>query len=539
MNIGLISAEYDLSSNGLRLLSSVLKKYGHSVTLIFMPYFNNKYPRSVLKKLYALICRMDMIGFSSMALSSQKVIQIIKSIREKKFDGVIIWGGIHATLNPDECLMYADYVCVGEGEFAFAELAYALHTRKTGGRKIKNIRGRHSRVCKIRPLVMNLDSLPFEDYSLAGHLVLENGSFVPMQEKHFTYGLHNLSNEFFNKVRGSFVTIHCIRGCHSSCTYCCNYDLKKIYHIRLSGTTSHASLLRKRSLGHVISQLRQLKKNIPSLAFVWFTDDDFFVRSRDEISAFIAEYKKHVALPFMCYAGPKSIEKTKLSMLVSAGLCRVEVGIQTGSRRVSSSLYNRKMANREILRAARTLNKFKTRMYPPEYQLIGTNPNETLKDIGETLKLIEALPKPFFLRVFNLTYFPGSTYYKNALEDMHTKECALKSFTLEYGDTIGHFKIKTGSGHCLVLSLLQGQFNSIRYGKVPRFLFPLIKSSRGSNFAQKIFYLWLRVCPYNLIFVPFPYPLRAAYIRSYIFIYSRIYLPFSRTASLIGKTKTR
>ena len=33
-----------------------------------------------------------------------------------------MWGGTHATVRPDECLDFADMVCIGEGEEALIEL---------------------------------------------------------------------------------------------------------------------------------------------------------------------------------------------------------------------------------------------------------------------------------------------------------------------------------------------------------------------------------------------------------------------------------
>jgi len=37
-----------------------------------------------------------------------------------------VWGGPHPTAKPEECLQYADLVCLGEGEESLVDLAESI-----------------------------------------------------------------------------------------------------------------------------------------------------------------------------------------------------------------------------------------------------------------------------------------------------------------------------------------------------------------------------------------------------------------------------
>lgn len=45
-----------------------------------------------------------------------------KRLKKKENNVLIVFGGIHATIAPEECLSVADVVIRGEGEYVFLEL---------------------------------------------------------------------------------------------------------------------------------------------------------------------------------------------------------------------------------------------------------------------------------------------------------------------------------------------------------------------------------------------------------------------------------
>ncbi|MFN7182515.1 MAG: cobalamin-dependent protein [Planctomycetota bacterium] len=101
----------------------------------------------------------------------------------------IIWGGIHPTVKPYECLEYADIVCVGEGEYALVELVKSMNSgisfydipglifkkRENGSKAVRNIPGKSI-------LVRDLDLLPFPDYNYDTHYILSGGKIQKMNK---------------------------------------------------------------------------------------------------------------------------------------------------------------------------------------------------------------------------------------------------------------------------------------------------------------------------------------------------------------------
>lgn len=521
IKITLISVDYDLTANGIRILSSQLKKYGYNPKIIFLPFFSDKYTSNILAQIYHLVKTEDIIGFSSTALHLKKVIQIIQYLKiQKNFKSKFIWGGIHATLNPEECLKYADFVCVGEGEDAILELLNALKKGKklTNTQNILGFKNTHLHKLVVRSLINNLNKLPFEDYNIKNHFILVNKKIVKMNENYLRYGSFNLSNEFFSVIKKNFITLHTTRGCPYSCTFCCNYDLKKIYQ-------NKGKYVRKKNVKNIISQLKYLKKSFPLIKFIWFTDDDFFLRSLAELEFFSNKYKKEINLPFMCYATPPTIKEDKLLVLLNAGLSRIEMGIQTGSENFNKTVYNRKISNKLMIAKAKLLNKYKKRMFLPEYQVITSNLFEKEEDIIETLELLKKLPPMFYLRVFNMVLFPGSYTYKKAIELGLLKNSQRGCVDLDYTNHFEHVKIKKkllSNRLHILLNLMQGYFTTRRCGKIPRHLINFLMKTRKSDFIYKILLGILKFSPYSLGFKKFPYEIKVAYLNIYGFIYRKM-----------------
>src|SRR4030042_260318 len=169
-NIALISL-YGVENNGVRAISSLLKKENINTYLIFFKrWVNNDIRPPVEKEKEMLISLLKDLGIDLVGISFTSPFLKIAQDLTKRIKDVLpaktVWGGIHATVKPDECLGYCDIVCRGEGEYPMLELAgtYANNYSLKG---IKNIcyteKGEIIRN-ETRPLIQDLDSLPFQDY---------------------------------------------------------------------------------------------------------------------------------------------------------------------------------------------------------------------------------------------------------------------------------------------------------------------------------------------------------------------------------------
>ena len=406
MKITLISPYEDIACLGLRSISAYLKRAGYQTQMIFLPRvgtegiryqgFQYRYDERLLRQVVALAMDSDLIGISLMTNYFDNAVQLTRKLKQE-LDAPIIWGGIHPTVRPEECLDYADMVCLGEGEEAMFELV----TKMQAGQCYEDVRNVwlriNNRVVKneLRPLLQDLDSLPYPDYDLEGHYVL----YKRNESRAMTY---SLLSQYLDNTYTTMLS----RGCPWQCTYCCNNAVKILYR--------HQKILRRRSVEHFIGELAQVKARMPFIEAVKIEDDNFFSSSLGLINDFCQAYTQRVKLPLIITGGhPAVITEEKMEVLVDAGLMEMRMGIQTGSNR-TKKLYHRFVKNETVLRSAQVLNKFDGKICPPQYDFILDNPWGTEEDLLETLNLLLEIPKPYRLNLFSLTFFPGTELYDKA-----------------------------------------------------------------------------------------------------------------------------
>ncbi|MGA2687136.1 MAG: cobalamin B12-binding domain-containing protein [Candidatus Korobacteraceae bacterium] len=123
---------------GLRILSACLKHIGCRVQLVFLPRILGEiYPDRVLDQIVQLSAGSALIGISVMSDDFENAVRITQRLKRSLLTPVI-WGGMHPTLQPKECLEHADIVCIGEGEETLVE----SRAEDTQRRRLSN-GGRH------------------------------------------------------------------------------------------------------------------------------------------------------------------------------------------------------------------------------------------------------------------------------------------------------------------------------------------------------------------------------------------------------------
>jgi anaerobic magnesium-protoporphyrin IX monomethyl ester cyclase len=242
----------------------------------------------------------------------------------------IIFGGIHPTCVPEYVILEdsVDMVCVGEGEYAMLELVQSMQSGQAD-HSIKNIwfkKGAEVIRNSLRPLVSDLDQLPFADKEL----------------------YYAASSHFKN-----LDMIMTGRGCPSSCSYCCNASLKRLYH-------NNGTYVRRRSVSNVIQELLTLKDR-KDIKNIWFADD-IFISNKAWLTEFLAEYKRSVRIPFSCYVHYTYIDEATVVLLKSSGCLEVEMGIQTWSEDVRREVLYRTGTNEQIERAIDVINTYGLRL---------------------------------------------------------------------------------------------------------------------------------------------------------------------------------
>lgn len=420
MKVTLISPYSDITSFGLRTISAHLKNHGCTTQILFMPDPTDRdfrkaadpYPETVLDETVKLCRDSDLIGITLMTNYFFCASQITRHLK-KNLDVPVIWGGCHPTIRPEECLEFADMVCIGDGEDVMLELIGKMRS----GEDYRSVSGLWSRTGTViqrnppKELNNNLDTYPFPDYTFNQHFFLDNDRFVSLD--------YDLTGKFLKECQNSSVKYRVFntvgyqtmtgRGCPHQCSYCVNDTIKKLY--------QGQRYPRWRSTSHVMEELVWVKENMPFVGHIQISDDAFLGKSLNKLKEFCSDYKRLVNMPFFCLTSPPMVTEEKLEILIDAGMVKLQMGIQSGSRRMQQ-LFNRKQMTNDVnMKAVQIINRFRDRMMPPVYDFIIDVPYETEMDVVETLRFVARMPKPFFLNPFSLVLYPGTGLSRMAMDD--------------------------------------------------------------------------------------------------------------------------
>lgn len=406
----------------IRALTAVLKAGGHTVRQIFLPAdtYSHLHDReghimqmeqSMVDDLVRLCDGAGFVGISFLSSMFDVAVQATRAIQMGHPDATIAWGGFHPSTMPHQALDFVDIVAVGEGEYALLELVDRMEAkedyfdvrnfwfRKTDGTVVSNPH---------RPLVSDLDSLPFQDYGFEDdwsysddqkHLIrLDWATFLERMPR---YADRN------GDLRYTYKTM-ITRGCPHKCSYCgvaFNHELYK-----------GQKYLRRRSVEHMVAEIKEVTRRFPEIGLIHFQDDVFFSTTNAEIRKFSDVWQAEVGLPFRAQCSPTTINEQKYEALIEAGLCFTELGIQTGSSE-TMRMYKRGMTNEQLLKAVHIITKYKDYIQIPDYHMILDNPWESTEDMMKGLRLLWTLPPPYNLLPSSLVPYPGTEFYHKAIED--------------------------------------------------------------------------------------------------------------------------
>lgn len=349
---------------GIALLSSFLKQRGHITELLFDPAIGTNHYMDVpilnniisKKKLVNKAIRFnpDLIAFSFVTNQFQDM-QVMGRLLKNELSVPIIAGGTHPTIMPEQVINenWVDIVCIGEGEYAISELLENIENKKDYT-KISNLWVKDSvgeiHKNKLRPLINDLDILPFPDYEM--------------------FARYGLINKRIDIITG--------RGCMNACTYCINSFKKQLY--------SGENILRRRSPENVIAELKELKNTFNPSSFRFL--DDTFAYDVNWLKDFGRDYKHFINLPFRCTLNPNVTKPEIIAALKASGCESVTMGLQSASYRIRSDIMNRYHTNEKIIEISDSLKKNKIKL---SVDLIYGTPTETPSEMSETLEFCSKL----------------------------------------------------------------------------------------------------------------------------------------------------
>ncbi|MDD5618148.1 MAG: radical SAM protein [Candidatus Omnitrophica bacterium] len=413
---------FECENYSVSLFSSLLKQKGHEVHVVFDPrlFGSHEITNSRLRKIFDIrknniekikSIKPDLIGFSVYSQDFQWALEMAKMIKSE-MDVPIIFGGVHCVLVPEEVISNncIDIVCVSEGEYALLELVESM---KSGNMdySIKNLwfKAKDKEIIKneIRPLIDDLDSLPFLDRDL-----------IFEQKPIFAFGY----------------AISTGRGCPYCCTFCVSEALNRFYTERKLGR-----FVRQRSVKNVMDELLWAKKKY-NYKIVTFTDD-VFTLNLNWLREFVKEYKVKLRIPFFCTANPGTIKDEEIYLLKEANCNMIGFGLQSTNEQTRTDILRRRGTNERIKEVSRLCHKLKICFH---FDHIFNIPGEGIEDQVEALKFYNET-RPDLINTFWMTYWPKIKLLDTALEKGILDEETVKK--INRGETSHSLFVGVGSDY--------------------------------------------------------------------------------------------
>ncbi len=308
------------------------------------------------------------------------VLDCAQKLRQALPGARVMLGGVHATVEPTQCLAEeaVDFVVLGEGEVTAVELARRL----SQGLPIEDVAGlgfkRQGRpvVNPRPPLLKDLDQVE-PDWSLIDI------------EKYIAPEYEGVSRMLFGYVAS--------RGCPHACGFCYNHFFNQ-------RTWRHPSAAK------VIADVNGLVSR-HRLGGVFFYDDNFTANKKWALEVIdgLATKGMHIETR-IDYLNPAFI-----AQLTEKGVGSLFIGVESGSQRILGVL-NKGFQVADTRRVVRELKAF------PGYVMLSFIvgvPSETLAEYQETLRLVvwclETLPRVGFTLGFYLPY-PGTPLYEQCVQ---------------------------------------------------------------------------------------------------------------------------
>ena len=161
-------------------------------------------------------------------------------------------------------------------------------------------------------------------------------------------------------------------------------------------------------MDYIIAEIKNVITKHPHISTIRFHDDSFMAIPLKIMQEFAEKWRKEIGEPFWVYGLiPIFVKRDKMAILVSAGMNRVRMGIQSGSDRILE-FYKRPNSPGLIASGMNIIGDFAKFMISPFYDIIVDNPIETRKDILETLNLMYNAPRPYCIFVYSLRIIPNT-----------------------------------------------------------------------------------------------------------------------------------
>lgn len=301
----------------------------------------------------------DILGFSVLHSAAKEAPKIAERVKAENPNVTIVMGNYHATFNAERILKkypYVDVIIRGEGEYASLELAKRL---EKGGnlREVKGITFRdNGKIVSTpdRPLIKNIDGLPFPDRDLMNAQYTSTIFGVKVATKKFT-------------------TVLSSRGCPFQCSFCgCRKFARGVW--------------RARSVENIVEELEFLRsEGYEEFLFV----DDNFTLNRKRVMELCQKIRKEgMDIRWICDSRVDHCGYDMFREMVKAGCNTVYFGIESANQRILD-YYKKSITSDQSINAVRKARKAGIDIIVGSF-IVGA-PDETRSEIQNTLQFAQKL----------------------------------------------------------------------------------------------------------------------------------------------------
>lgn len=360
----------------LLYLSWALKKKGFEVTILDTRLRN-----------YSEVKETDylFVGISSMTgRMIEEGLKVARHIRTLNCSTPLVWGGVHATLLPEQTLKnpFVDIVVRGEGELTVQELAERFRNKE----EISDVKGISFK--KDGEIVSNPDR-----------------EFMDLNEIDI-----ELPYELFEMDKYVFPSfpVHTSRGCPFRCAFCYN-------------TAFNKRKWRYKKAKRVLDEIEYVTKRFgcDTISFTW--EDEFFINVNRVREICEGILNRGIKIRWDSFCRFDSFKKTSdelLTLIEKAGCNTLSFGGESGSQKILDDVIRKDQKIENMINATERLKRTNIRQV---VSFMSGLPTETDEDMKKTFELIDRLfkinPNIYINGIFLYTPYPGTRLF-----DYVTKE---------------------------------------------------------------------------------------------------------------------
>lgn len=323
----------------------------------------------VAKDIEVWICgfQPDIVGVTATTAQAPSAYRLLENLKRKLPNALLVLGGAHATVMPNEAIEYADCVVVGEGETVFLRIVEDT----IYGKKLRGL----------------FKGEPLPDLNVA-----PSPAFDLMDNEY--YLKHGVA---FPNLVPPVLSLVTSRGCPYRCVFC--------------GNSYRTSLVRYFNAERIADEIEYFRRRY-GINSVFFNDDEFLIHKK-RLRALVVEFKRRGFTEWLvwgCQARVQTISDIEtLQLAKSVGCVYISTGFESPIPRILGYLKQYSTTTEQQETALKAAEKVGVTIGGSF--ILGT-PSETLEEMKQTFKWFENHHSISYFGLNVLTPFPTTPIWR-------------------------------------------------------------------------------------------------------------------------------